>query len=413
MESVAWVAERKDVLSTFLGLLAVAAHHRYARSPSPGRYLPTALALALGLLAKPMLVTVPFVLLLLDYWPLGRMGTGGKAPNLGALAGLAAEKIPLFLLAAASSAVTFVAQRDYGTMNMTFAYGFGHRLANAILSCAAYVRLTAWPSGLAVFYPFPGRLPPGPVIAAAIFLAALTVSAVMSWRRRPYLAVGWFWFLGTLVPVSGLVQVGTQAMADRYTYVPAVGLFIMAAWGVGGLVSWRPRLRPAAAWLGAAVLSALAVASSVQTFRWRDSVTLFRHALEATGDNWLAHVKLGNVELQQGRLAEAAAHYEAALRSMPFQPEAHHNLGLVLARQGKAREAIRHLRIAAAALPSDATARVNLGKVLEGQGMTEEAVGLYREALRLDPYGTEARMPLDRALRKLQPAAGPPPQRFQ
>ena len=307
VESVAWIAERKDVLSTFFWMLTMLAYARYAKSPRLSRYIGVPLLFAVGLMSKPMLVTLPFALLLLDYWPLRRFGykTGREEGRSRSWLPVY-EKIPLFLLSATSSVVTYLVQQRIGAMATTEWLPFGMRAANALVAYVAYIAKMLWPKDLAIFYPYPGSLPAWKVAGAALVLLLLTAMAIRTARSRPYLAVGWFWYLGTLVPAIGFVQVGMQAMADRFTYVPLIGLFIMIAWGIPE----RPRWIAAAAGIAVAVLM---VRTSVETGYWRDNVTIFSRALACTEDNYIAHNNLGIALVGQGKLGEAMEHYRAAL----------------------------------------------------------------------------------------------------
>ena len=456
VESVAWIAERKDVLSTLLWLLTLAAWLRYVRSPKRGLPAPLwyALALvffALGLMAKPMLVTLPFTLLLLDWWPLGRWdgsaasrstagasvadsavgpGPGGTiATGQGAgrgskracgLAGLVLEKAPFFAMSAASCVVTFVVQRSGGAVQRLQDFTFTERLANAVLSYATYLRKTIWPSSLAIVYPHPHiGLTAFSVIGSALLLAAITVAALWRAERAPYLAVGWLWYLGTLVPVIGLVQVGAQAMADRYTYVPLAGLFIAIVWGAAEMGKGVRALRQALTAAAVASLAVLLAVTRVQQAHWSDNEKLFEHALAVTSNNWLAqnnlgvvlfergrleeatvhyleavriwpgfaeaHNDLGLVAVRQGRISEGIEHYEQAIRLQPEFERAHNNLGAALGRQGRTVEAIEEFNRALGIKPDFAGAHVNLGKALVGAGRIEEGIEQYRQALRIDP----------------------------
>ena len=291
VESVAWATERKDVLSTFFWLLTMWAYVWYAERPRLGRYLLILVCFSLGLMAKPMLVTLPFVLLLLDYWPLGRLRLKGPAaaaaspkPGPGVtIKRLVWEKSPLFVISALSIVVTFYAQKEAGAISTLQTLPIANRLANAMVAYGSYLGKMFWPAHLAVFYPHPGHnLPIWQALAAGLALAVLTLLALRQARRHPYLLVGWLWYLGTLLPVIGLVQVGGQAMADRYTYVPFIGLFIVVVWGMADLAArWRaPKfLLPVGAGV---VLSALMVCTWVQVSYWRDSITLYEHTLEVT-----------------------------------------------------------------------------------------------------------------------------------
>jgi len=398
VESVAWVTERKDVLSAFFFLLSLGAYVRYAARPGGARYGALLLFFALGLLSKPIVVTLPFVLLLLDYWPLGRLWPPGDPPADAAprFPGdppwrLVLEKAPLFVLSAAASAVTYLAQKEIGAVTALSANPLWARAGNALLSYAAYLRKAAWPSDLAVFYPHPGTgLSIWKVAAAGFFLCLVTACVVRCAPRRRWLATGWFWYLGTLVPVIGLVQVGGNAMADRCAYIPLIGIYAMVAWGAGELaVRFRVPTAVRAA-VAAGALLALMVCSFVQVGYWRGSGPLFRRALEVTEGNWMAHNSLGEVAYGAGRYEEAAAHYREALRIWPDLPEVHNSLGKALERMGRIDEAIANYREELRVQPGFAEAHYNLGVLDHGAGRVEEAAARYREALRLRPDYAEA-----------------------
>jgi tetratricopeptide (TPR) repeat protein len=379
VESVAWIAERKDVLSTFFWLLALAAWLRHLRRPAAAASLATTALLALSLMAKPMGVTFPFVLLLLDWWPLGRWRLGAAAP-------LFREKLPLFALAAAASTVAFAAQSAAGAVGRLELLPFPIRLANALVSYVAYLGKMVWPSRLAIYYPHPGEgLPWWRPALAALLLAALTIVAIREARRRPWLATGWLWYAGTLVPVIGLVQVGAQAMADRYTYVPLAGVFAAIAWEAAGVVRAHPRLRPAAAALGVLMAAALLWLTGAQVARWRDNRTLFSHALAITSGNFQAHVGLGIALSKEGRKEEAIGQYREALRLHPEFPTALKNLSRELAASGRLDEAESHAREAARLEPDRADTLNDLGSILERRGKSAAAMTLFEAALKLDP----------------------------
>ncbi len=327
VESVAWVAERKDVLSAFFWILAMGCYARYVRDPSPKRYLPVVLAMALGLLAKPMVVTLPFALLLLDVWPLERLHIGEPGWT-GRLRRLAVEKVPLFVLSAVASVVTLQFQTT--SLVSLEVLPWRLRIANAVVSYAAYLGKTALPRNLAVFYPIPIEIPVWKVTGAAILLLVLTVLAFGAVRRAPSVLAGWLWFLGTLVPVIGIVQVGSQAMADRYTYIPSIGLVFAVCWGLPPLCASR-RWRTTLAGATVLVLLAFSIATWRQVRCWSGSVTLFRHALAVTQGNYVAHVALGRSLAAEGDWAGSAVQFRAALALRP---------GLRQARTGL-REALR------------------------------------------------------------------------
>ncbi|MGH7213212.1 MAG: tetratricopeptide repeat protein [Tepidisphaeraceae bacterium] len=401
VESVAWVAERKDVLSGLLFLLCVHAYAWYVsrRGAGPWRSMLVALLFALGLMAKPMLVTAPAVLLMLDYWPLGR--AGGMGTSARRWSRLAWEKMPLAALAVVSCVVTFVAQQQGGSVASVERVTIGARFANALVAYGRYVLKTVWPTDLAVFYPHPG-MPPTLHIAASLALLA-GVSFIAWWlrRRAPYLIVGWLWFLVMLLPVIGLVQVGRQAMADRYTYLPGIGLGIMAAWGIGDLavVVWRARSRRGAlAAFAVAVGVVMFVLTREQVLTWRDNLTLFSHALEVTRDNYLAHGHVGSDLSALRRTDEAESHLRRALELRPDYPEAHYNLANLLAGRGDVGDAIAHYHQAITLDPGLAGAYNNYGRLLVATGRIAEAIDLFGRAVEVDPQHVESRTNLATAL---------------
>ncbi len=402
VESVAWISERKDLLSAFFFLLAIGAYARYCERPGIRRYLPLFLLAALGLLAKPMLVTLPFVLLLLDYWPLGRLlrpAASGGVHASGLPRKIILEKIPLMILSAASCVITARAQKGGGAIVPMEAYPLWLRAGNALVAYAGYLREFVWPSGLAAFYPHPGvRLDLWRAGLAGALLLAVTAWVLARGRSRGWLPAGWFWFLGTLVPVAGLVQVGGQAMADRYMYIPLVGLSIIAAWGIGELAWNRNGARPFLAAAAVAWLAALAVCAGIQVRHWRDSTALFTRALDVTSDNWAALNGLGTLAAEAGRDNEAIAFFREATRIMPAVPELRDNLGSALSKAGKFEEAVFHLGWAIRLQPDFAEAHTDLGIALWETGKFGEAVAQYREAIRYRPDYAEAHYYLGRAL---------------
>jgi Flp pilus assembly protein TadD len=391
VESVAWIAERKDVLSTVFWMLALWAYTAYVRRPSLGRYATLFASVAFGLMAKPMVVTLPIVLLLLDVWPLRRVELGefGQRERIVWLR-LAREKVPLFVLALASAVVTFAAQSQGGAVAKLDAFPLRLRLANALISYVIYIEAMLWPSRMAVVYP-PRTTPTvWALSAAAVALVGISLVAVRSATSRPYLIVGWLWYLGTLVPVIGLVQVGSQPMADRYTYVPLVGLFIILAWGVPDvLAGWRSaRLAmPAAAGLA---IAACALVARAQVRHWRDNVALWTHALDVASPNPRAHNNLGNALDDQRLYAEAIAHYREAIRLKPDFAEAHSNLANALTHERRFDEAGLEYSTALRLNPNDAFAHNGLGSTLDEQGKVAEATAQYMEALRISPDLAEA-----------------------
>jgi tetratricopeptide (TPR) repeat protein len=390
VESVAWVSERKDLLSTFFGLLLLGAHARFAARPSLARYLATFLLLAASLMAKAMWITAPFLLLLLDFWPLQRVaapwnpGDARPPPSPRLAPGrLVLEKLPLLALCAAVGVVAVVAQDREGALESLARLPLPDRLANAAASYLLYLQRTLWPASLSAHYPMrPGGAPAWLVGAAVLSLGGATAAAWLLRRRMPWVLVGWLWYLGMLVPVIGLVQVGSQAMADRYTYVPLVGVFVAACWTLDSLVR-PPRARAALAAGAAAVLVALAAVTWVQVGHWRDQVTLFRHALAATGENGRTHHLLSQGFIAEKRWPEALAHAREAARLDPGNPRAHKNLGFVLYRSGMVPEAIASLERAVALDPGYAEAHGNLAIAYGRVGRMEDAVREMRLEARL------------------------------
>ena len=415
VESVAWIAERKDVLSACLGFAAVGAYAAYVRRPGRGRYALVTLFFALGLLAKPMLVTLPMLLLLLDHWPLGRWGT---VPSRRLLL----EKVPLLVLAAVSGVVTLIAQWHGGTVAGRELFPLAVRLQNAAVSAASYLVKAVFPARLALYYPHPGNLLPGWKVAASLLLlGALTAAAARVRKSRPHLLSGWLWFLVGLLPVIGLVQVGAQAMADRYTYIPLVGPFVALAWSCP-----RPGVRGGRALIAAAaaLLLVLGGFAAARVRFWRDTATLFERELAINPSSWWAYNNLGNLATQEGRHGAAETLYRRALAIRPDYAQAHQNLALALGAQGRLAEALpeyqealrldpgftparnnlgsalallgdtaaaeREYRLAIRLAPDEVAARVNLAHLLLGRGATAGAEALYREATRIDPGSVEA-----------------------
>jgi Flp pilus assembly protein TadD len=395
VESVAWAAERKDTLSTFFGLLSLMAYARYVETPSWKRYALVAVALAFGLMAKPMLVTWPFVMLLLDYWPLRRFrwqSSTGTAGFVKALMPLVREKLPLFCLVAASAVMTVVAQSHGGAVRTLVNVPVSLRVANAIVSCAKYLFLTVWPNHLVVYYPFSRTgVPLWQLLCAIVLLAVITVLVLRHATERPYLLVGWLWFVGTLVPVIGLVQVGGAAMADRYHYIPSIGLFIAVVFGLSDLAAMFRIDRTVTGALTVAALAILACLTAVQVGRWRNSATLFQYTASLIPDNRMIENNLGTILGESGRYDEAAAHFTKALRTKPdfleiiSDADIRGNLGLLLAHQGKLAEAVEQLNEALLLNPNSAEAHVSLGVVLLRLGKAEESIPHFRAAIQLKP----------------------------
>jgi tetratricopeptide (TPR) repeat protein len=395
VESVAWISERKDVLSAFFWFLTMKAYVRYTERPGTGRYVLLTVVFVLGLMAKPMLVTLPFVLLLLDVWPLGRLHfpftCSGEIPPADredrriAWPHALWEKIPLFFLAFLSIVITYLAQMNWNAVGSLEMFPIDIRIANALISYVHYIVKMFWPAKLAFFYPYVLWWPLWILAGAALLLAALTFLILKHRGTRPYLTVGWLWYLGTLVPVIGIVQVGSQAMADRYTYIPLIGPFMMIAWGVPELFgNWRFR-RTFLSVLSGIVLTVLALSSWQQLQYWRNSVTLFEHAMSVTSGNYLAHNNLGAALSLEGRTEEALRHYSAAILIKPDYADAHNNIGFTLAAQGKYEEAIASYLMAMAIKMNDGLIRFNLGDALMQTGRIDEAASQFKEAVKLRP----------------------------
>lgn len=352
VESVAWVAERKNVLSTFFFLITLAAYGRYARKPGSARYAPVAGLFALSLAAKPMMVTLPFVLMLVDYWPLARIQGWTAPPAHLSLPQepwhrLAIEKIPLLALSAASSVITFIAQRTGGTVQPLEFVTMKMRLANAIYSYAKYVTNVFWPVNLAVIYPHPlGRLTVIKVAVSAVFLIVVTVLCWCVRKSRPYAIVGWLWYVGTLVPVIGIVQVGDQGMADRYAYVPAIGLFVALVWGVCDWTASKAWFRDKLAPLAVAGLVVFAILTVRQLRFWRSPYDLWTHTLQITENNYIAHDHLGSLLIEQGRIEEANNNFNEAAREAPWDPVSHLALAAAAEDRGDIEDAIRLYQVA-------------------------------------------------------------------
>jgi protein O-mannosyl-transferase len=388
VESVAWISERKDVLSALFFMLTLLAYLHYTRAPSIGRYVTVGLVFAFGLMAKPMLVTLPFVLLLLDYWPLGRF-EARRSNTVRQLKRLVLEKVPLITLSAVSSIVTFLAQR--GAIGWTEQLPMSERISNAFVAYVVYVRQMFWPARLAVFYPHPeNRLPGWEVSLALIVLVGITAAAFVFRKKAPYFVIGWLWYLGMLVPVIGLLQVGWQGHADRYTYLPQIGLYIAVTWAVTDLTrSWRVQ-RIALAAAAVLIVGALSCRAWLQTSYWRDSETLFTHALAVTTNNDVALNNLGIIFLDKGQLDDAISKLEAAIDLRPENAPAHDNLAKALLKKGQVTEAMVHYRKFLELEPANVEARNTLGTALIQQGHVRDAIDQWQEVLAIQPENGNA-----------------------
>jgi tetratricopeptide (TPR) repeat protein len=387
VESVAWVAERKDVLSAFLWFLALWAYVRYCERPKLANYLLAFFAFCLGLMAKPMIITLPIVLLLLDIWPLRRLTSVPPRRLLG-------EKIPFFGASAAVAIVAYLVQQGSGAIKRL---PIGLRAENALVSYLIYIGKTFWPTRLAVFYPYPPEVPVWAAAVAALAIVGVSVIVLRSFRAYPYLAVGWFWYLITLLPVIGIVRVGAQARADRYMYVPMVGLSIMVAWAAADVLRRWPRAKPALVALSAAACSCCVALTYVQTEYWNNSESLFQHALNVTDENYLAHHNLGTYLLDiPGRLPEAITHLKAAVRIRPDSATAHTDLGNALSKiPERLAEAISEYQLALRIAPDSPIPHFDLANTLSKiPDRLPQAISEYEAALRIKPDYPEARSSL-------------------
>jgi Tfp pilus assembly protein PilF len=382
VESVAWVAERKDVLSTLFWMLTVYAYIGYVKRPRPGRYLAVIAVFALGLMSKPMLVTLPLVLLLLDVWPLNRVRFEAGQKQIWIR--ICREKIPLFLLVAASSIATILAQSRGGAVQSFEAASLYQRTSNALVSYVAYLGQMLWPRNLAAFYPYK-TVSIWLVAASALGLIAVSILVVRLSRSRPFLFAGWFWYVITLVPVIGLIQVGGQARADRYTYIPLIGVFIIAVWGIP-LIFERWRRHGIALQAAACILvCALAVGARSQVRYWESELALWENTVLATGDNYFARTNLGFALIDGGDLRAGIEQYNEALRINPNSPETHNALGTALFEQGKLNAAMEHYAMALRIRPGFADAHSNRGIALARQGNTQEAYREFQKSLESSP----------------------------
>jgi tetratricopeptide (TPR) repeat protein len=408
VESVAWVTERKDVLCGLFWFLTLWGYARYVERPKLGRYLVVIVLFCLGLMSKPMIVTLPFVLLLLDVWPFRRIALPGpeaagapkhKArpkPDAKPFRPVLLEKVPLFALSACSSVATYIVQQRGGAVQSLEWIPFSTRLGNALFSYVAYIAQMFWPVRLAVFYPYPFDLPAWKAVGAGLALVVVSVFALRKVRHLPYFAVGWFWYLGTLVPVIGLVQVGMQSRADRYTYVPLIGIFLLLTWGVADLFQRWPKAEPALAAVPAAACLACLVITFHQIQSWKNSASLFGHALQVTANNYMGYYGMGGVLRDEGRLDEAITAYREAISLFPNYGGAHSSLGGVYLKQGRLDEAVAELTEAIRLDPKSPEDRISLGIALNKLGKDRDAIDQMLEAIQLEPDSANAHYNLGR-----------------
>lgn len=399
VESVAWISERKNVLSTFFWMLTILTYVRYTEQHNFYRYLLTLFVFVLGLMSKPMLVTLPFVLLLLDYWPLNRFSlfqpydsehgfrqSIDYGSRLTQDLQLVLEKIPLLLLSAMSIYLSSLSFQRFGVAISTVSVPMKIRIANALISYTAYIKKMVWPYNLAVYYPYPNVISLWEIAGAGLFMTCVTFFAIRRATEKPYFAFGWFWYIGTLFPVIGLVQAGLwPSIADRFAYVPLIGVFIIIAWGVPDLISrWRFNKLIIASTALALILNFMA-ATHLQNKYWANNITLFKHALDVTYENDIAHEKLGEALANQGKTNEAVSHYFEALRINSKLSAAHMNLGVALRMEGQPEEAIKHFSKVLKTNPNSAGAYYEIGVTLEKMDKFDEAARYFSKALRINP----------------------------
>jgi len=406
VESVVWVAGRKDLLSTFFWLLTMGTYVVYAERPGIHWYLLVLLIFFLGLMAKPMVVTLPFVLLLMDIWPLKRYRSGysiGNGSNAHTDTGMlknspgkdasatrmVLEKIPMIVSAVPVGLITIVAERHAGALLTIEAFPLDMRIANGLISYVRYMGKMIWPDPLAIFYPHPGFWPIWQVTASGLLLVLLSYIVLRCSKRCPYLAVGWLWYMGTLVPVIGFFQIGSHSIADRYTYVPLIGLFIIIAWGIPDLLKkWR--YQRSFLFISAAILVfLLMIITSKQARYWQNTITLFTHAVEVTENNYLSHGNLAVALMDQGHLDRAHYHYREALKIKPHHFVINMNMGNLLVMQGKIDQAIFYYRRALRTEPNNGVARRNLADTLLRKGLYDEAISHYQWLLQITPDNPE------------------------
>jgi len=397
VESVAWVSERKDVLSAFFWMLTMWAYVRYTERPEFNRYLLVLILFTLGLMSKPMVVTLPFVLLLMDFWPLCRVKWGQVCEENSAgfqkeqTFRLVWEKIPLFALVLLSCVMTFLSEQGGNTVGSLDIYPLSMRVSNALVSYLIYIKKIFWPGDLAVLYPYPGAIPWWQTLGAGALLVCLFVVALRASKRSPYLVVGWLWYLGTLVPVIGLIQVGVQGMADRYTYIPLIGLFMMVAWGLHDLLGRRRYPRLVLSISAGLLLSTLMICTWFQVRHWINSIALFTHTVNVTSGNYMGHHILGVALEKEGRLNDALSHYFESIKIEPHNyPDSYSNIGGVYIQQGRIEDAIKYCSEALRIDPRSVNAHITLGNALAAKGDMDTAVDHFFEALRIEPESGEA-----------------------
>jgi tetratricopeptide (TPR) repeat protein len=396
VESVAWISERKDVLSTLFWMLTMISYYRYVSYPKIGRYILVLLFFILGLLAKQMLVTLPFVLLLMDFWPLRRLQF--PESSKGDTLRIIAEKVPLFIFAMIFSFIIFLVQKNSAVYQLT-TFPLDVRMANAIVSYLAYIKDMLWPFNLAIFYPHPRKIPLITTVLSGILLLSVTLIFLKYIQKFPFLAIGWFWYMGTLVPVIGIIQVGLQEKADRYTYIPLIGIFIIIAWGLSELLTKFPNKKLIMSMVVSIILIMCVGASWVQVGYWKNSETLYTHAIRVTKDNYGAQCGLAGVLMDKGQTDEAIDHYRETIRIKPDYMLPRFNLGIILLNKGKYDEAIEQFQEIANHNPSPTPeTHLYLGIALAAENKIDEAINHYYEALKMNPALTAGQFNLGYAL---------------
>lgn len=396
VESVAWVAERKDVLSAFFWFLTLLFYAIYLENRKPTLYLLTLFSFMLGLMSKPMVVTLPVVMLLIDFWPLNRYNLAEQKPG-GQLATVLPqmkiclkEKIPFFACSLLFGVITIYAQHKAGAVVNIDKLPIGFRIENALMSYVKYITKTLWPQDLALYYPFPSSVFLWQVIGSLVLLLLVSAATILVGRRYPYLPVGWFWYIITLLPVIGFVQAGMQSMADRFTYIPHIGLFMMVAWGVPDLVKDLPCRQQLLAVLAGVVIITSTVLTWQQLGYWQDTISLTRHTLQVTTDNYIMHYSLGVSLARKGNVDEAIHEYQEAIRINPNNSDVHNNLGVAFDSKGDLDAAIHEYREALRINPDHSNAHTNLGSAFDSKGNLDEAIHEYQEALRINPNNPDA-----------------------
>ncbi|OGP49648.1 MAG: hypothetical protein A2Y79_04970 [Deltaproteobacteria bacterium RBG_13_43_22] len=395
IESVAWIAERKNVLSTFFWLLTMMVYVFYREAPSLKRYIWVVLTFALGLMTKPFLVTLPFILILLDYWPIRRISLEFSKKPAGRHRwrdyGLIIEKLPLIILAGLSCFITVYAAQEGGAIKTLQKYPLDIRFLNALISYIMYLNKMIWPYNLAIFYPYEGKFNYFEVAAAFSLIFGISIFVLFTCRRWRYLFVGWFWYLGTMVPVIGLIQVGFHSMADRYAYVPLIGIFIMLTWGLSDLFSKFQVKRILVTITVLMVVAFFVVVSRQQLQNWKNSMTVFQHALKVTRKNYQAHFGIGNDLFSKGNIQGAIFHYQEALRYNPDHPDVRNNYGNILMGLGKYEEALDQYQRSLGIKPRQAKVYNNMGVLMAKKGRLDIAIEYFQKALVIDPEYVSAK----------------------